>query len=394
MSAATRKTVHSRARRALCLMIALVSVSSARVHAEPAPRSIHRAVRDDDNDNLRKWLAKDMALLNARDADGMTPLHIAICKNRLGPFSFLLASGANVNLVTGPSRMKIDRDDGTVAFREERGQWAPLHLAAYANRLEMVKALIGKGAKVDPRNDLGETPLYLAAQEGHLSIVRALLAHGADVNAKSTKSGWNPMEAAVFAGYIETGTMLQANGGELTVLSTAGLGLVTETTTFLHKDPTLLNGNGSALKAPLFWAAMNGQTSVARLLIDQGADIEVKDTQMRTPIMIASITGATSVVQLLCIKGARVNEFDRRGMTALHYAAEFGRVGVAETLLTHGARTDRKSIRGLTPIDLAREKEQIQIVELFDRRMDESSEAKAKPSQPDRGGTGRLTRGN
>ncbi|HWL95170.1 MAG TPA: hypothetical protein VNT79_16745, partial [Phycisphaerae bacterium] len=90
--------------------------------AEVPPPSMHRAVREDDTTKIRGWLHKDMKLLNARDADGMTPLQVAVCKNRWRAFDLLIASGADVQPASRPAYMKIDREDGTVAFQARRAE--------------------------------------------------------------------------------------------------------------------------------------------------------------------------------------------------------------------------------------------------------------------------------
>lgn len=350
----------------LALLVALFGLGAdSVVLANDALRSIHRAVRDDDTLALRQWLSRDIALLNARDNDGLTPLHIAIMKNKKRAFDFLIASGANVHLASGPSFMKIERDDGTVAFRTSRGQWTALHMAAFANRLEMAKVLIARGARVGVGNDYGETPLFLASREGHIGMIRLLVSHGADINAAPKTGGYSPLMAAVFNGHIETGQTLVANGVTVDLLSAAGLGLVAEVEAALRRDPTVLDGNGSATKAPIYWAAMNGQFRIVQLLLARGAKTEVKDEELRTPLMLAAIAGHGGVVRLLLDQGANINEWDRRGFTALHHAAANNQARVVRALLARGANTKTKDLKGRTPLEIARENENIDIVEII-----------------------------
>ena len=57
--------------------------------------------------------------------------------------------------------------------------WRPLHLAASHNNLDAMKALIAQGAEVNAANAQGQTPLSLA-QEKNLREAAALLRrHGA-----------------------------------------------------------------------------------------------------------------------------------------------------------------------------------------------------------------------
>ena len=346
------------------LVVALAADAST-THGAPPPASIHRAVLDDDTQKLRNWLSRDIALLNARNANGMTPLHVAVANYRLRAFEFLIASGANVHLATGPARMKIERNDGTVVFRTERGQWTALHLAAFANRVEMAKVLILRGAKVDAANDLGETPLYLAAQEGHIGLARLLITHRADIDAKPKNGKFTPLMAATFNGNVETGQLLIANGAKVDPLSAAGLGLTSHVEAALRENPSALNGDGTAMTSPLYWAALNGQHRIVQMLLLRGAKTEVKDDDLRTPLIIASMTGNTTVVRTLLEHGANIAEWDRKGWTALHHAAAGNHGRTVRILLARGAKTDAKDLRNRTPADVARQNGHMDAVEII-----------------------------
>ncbi|MBK8269553.1 MAG: ankyrin repeat domain-containing protein [Planctomycetes bacterium] len=336
--------------QSLILSLSLV-LAASQTRAEDPPPSIHRAVRDDNTLALRQWLAKDIALINARDADGMTPLHLAVAKNKKRAFEFLIASGANVHLATGlTSSMKIDREDGAFAFREPRAQWTALHLAAFANRLEMSRVLISKGARVGIRNDFGETPLYLASKEGHVGMIRLLLSHSADINETPKKGGFTPLMAAAFNGHNEAGQMLVANGATLDVLSAAALGFAPDVDTAISKNPAIINGDGTAAKSPLYWAAANGQFRIVQILLVKDANTEVKDEGI-APLMMASIIGHNGVVRALLDKKANIDEWDRHGWTALHHAAINNQPRIARTLLARKANAAAKDLRGRTTVD-------------------------------------------
>jgi ankyrin repeat protein len=62
-----------------------------------------------------------------------------------------------------------------------------LLVAASSGNPELVKALIGAGAKVDLRRHGawdGDTPLYIAASRGHSAVVQVLVEAGANVNVR------------------------------------------------------------------------------------------------------------------------------------------------------------------------------------------------------------------
>jgi ankyrin repeat protein len=58
---------------------------------------------------------------------------------------------------------------------------------AGAENPDMLRALIDAGAKVNARNEEGETALMLAARSGATSSVKVLITAGADLNIKDNK---------------------------------------------------------------------------------------------------------------------------------------------------------------------------------------------------------------
>ena len=65
--------------------------------------------------------------------------------------------------------------------RYSYGDGAALHIAAIGGSVEMVKALLDKGADIDAGNGHGTTALFLAAARRHMDVVTLLLERGCDV---------------------------------------------------------------------------------------------------------------------------------------------------------------------------------------------------------------------
>lgn len=70
---------------------------------------------------------------------------------------------------------------GEGADAKARDRWGAslLYYAAGKGDLDLVEALLARGAEVERSNDAGNTPLMLAAARGHLDVVKRLLAAGA-----------------------------------------------------------------------------------------------------------------------------------------------------------------------------------------------------------------------
>lgn len=74
----------------------------------------------------------------------------------------------------------------------------------------------------------------------------------------------------------------------------------------------------------LTYAARDGFTEIARLLIDYGADVNWIDGEGVTPLILASFKNHRSLVQLLLDHGADTATRDQWNRTALDYALRRG----------------------------------------------------------------------
>jgi ankyrin repeat protein len=61
---------------------------------------------------------------------------------------------------------------------------------------------------------------------------------------------------------------------------------------------------GNYRRTPLHWAAENGQTEIMRLLLEHGADTNVRDEDCDTPSRLGSRQGHQGIVELLSAYGA------------------------------------------------------------------------------------------
>jgi len=97
----------------------------------------------------------------------------------------------------------------------------PIHSAAAYGRVDLIKELIGKGAKVDSRNHYQDTPLHWAAIKNHPSVAKVLIENGADVNA-GNKDGARPLHLAVFYGHQEVAELLLFKGADIHAVAKNG----------------------------------------------------------------------------------------------------------------------------------------------------------------------------
>ena len=85
----------------------------------------------------------------------------------------------------------------------------PIHFAAMAGNLNMVKHLATYTDNPNPRNIYGWTPLYYAAHYGHLDIIRFLVNFTDSPNAPNINH-YTPIWSAAFNGHLEVVKFLMA----------------------------------------------------------------------------------------------------------------------------------------------------------------------------------------
>jgi uncharacterized protein len=266
--------------------IALVRKGSADVNAKLADgtSALLWAVRSDDLE-LVSLLLDAKANVNDADPDGITPLALACANANVEIARKLVAAGATTDLgdVSGVT---------------------PLMSAVGRPRIENVRLLLEAGAKVDARDKRAqETALMIAVRDNNAAAVRALLDHGADANA-ATRTGKAPARRPPGAGGGSHGVGIVRSGWPATGYQDATPGGLT----------------------PLLYAARDGRTEIARMLIAAGAKVNLADANKISPLLMAITNNQPDTADLLIEQGAEINTADFWGRTPLWAAVEMRNV--------------------------------------------------------------------
>lgn len=179
----------------------------------------------------------------------------------------------------------------------------------------MVQLLLDNHIEIEAQSKAqgGATAFYLATFCGDLDLMQLLHQHKADIHVRTDK-GTSPLMIACYNGHLAAVNWLLKQGCQSDMKHSNDLGF-----TALH------------------YAAKNGHSAIARVLLDHKADIDYRDKEGKTPLTVAVINGELSVASSLVEQGAQVDVADCNGMTALHHASAGASSRCIQFLLKEGA---------------------------------------------------------
>jgi len=104
-----------------------------------------------------------------------------------------------------------------------------------------------------------------------------------------------------------------------------------------EQNPGVIDSIGRFGRTALHIASWHGHVEVACYLLDQEANINMRDAQRQTALLEACYQGHFELVELLMSRGANPTVADSGGMTPLMGAAMYDRVAVVRSLLSFRA---------------------------------------------------------
>jgi ankyrin repeat protein len=205
-----------------------------------------------------------------------------------------------------------------------RTRTAALHHAVKNGDVKALRKALADGAKVNAKNEQGQTPALVAAMRGDAKTLTALRSAGANLRVRNDAG--------------DTGLHLAAADGQTAiarVLLAAGV------------DPNDRRNRFQA--APLHLAAIRDQADAAKLLLRAGARLDLRDHDDLTPLMCAAGRSSMKTARVLLPQCAGKDRSE-----ALQVAARAGDLAMVKLLLVAGADAAYRSPRGNTALMLAR----------------------------------------
>ena len=169
-----------------------------------------------------------------------------------------------------------------------------------------------------------------ALEKGDLETIKDGIANGID--ADKSLFGWPPIITAAYKGQKDVVLFLLGQGVDA-------------------------NATASDEQTALHIVAVYDRIEIAKILIENGANINLKTKKGITPLHAAtSGTGSGDVARLLIELGVNVNFQDNEGNTPLHKTAS-GYTGITieliDLLIQNGANPNIQNNEGKTPLDVA-----------------------------------------
>jgi ankyrin repeat protein len=239
---------------------------------------------------------------NQQDDIEYTALALAVENSHLRAVRVLVAAGADVNIAATYGN-------------------TPLILACEKGSFEMAEFLLDRGANIATTNRDRETALMKAAATGSLPLVRLCIDRGADVNTVSKGRNTALAIAAGASHNVRVDKNDRSSGSSIREYRDDGscwewqplpADRVIEVVRALLQagaDPNLPNGETTAA----IEATRNDRLQLLQILLDGGAQLDVRDRDGDTAASIAKLYGRREILSFLqAYTGTDLSEFDNR----------------------------------------------------------------------------------
>ena len=215
----------------------------------------------------------------------------------------------------------------------------PILMASKAGAVEVVQALIEKGANLEaiPHQGYMFTSLGQAIVQNNLELVKLLVKKGANLGSLKPITQITALHIACRYDRLEIAEILIKNGAD-------------------YNEPAWADDYyGSALTPLQSTIIRAASPKLAKLLIEKGADLEKQSSRGYTALHMAVFRDQFEIAEIIIKNGADVNfiNFNADGQNPLHLAATKNHPKVIKMLIEHGAEINTRNIQGYDALQIS-----------------------------------------
>ena len=170
-----------------------------------------------------------------------------------------------------------------------------------------------------------------------------------------TETGISLLQYAVYCGNVYAAGILRKYKPDIDIFEAAAVGDINTAARLLQINPELLHTFSPDGFTVLGLASYFGHLSLVKFLLEEGADPNItSNNQLNVaPIHSACAISDIEIAELLIENGANVNAKQTQGVTPLHSAANNGKTLLVMLLIKKGAVVNAKMDNGQTPLSMA-----------------------------------------
>jgi ankyrin repeat protein len=191
-----------------------------------------------------------------------------------------------------------------------------------------------------------------------LSNLDALLKQNPSLAKSRTSHQVSPLMLSCYYKKPEVTDLLLKYLDDISLFEASAAGKFDVVAHLVYTHPEAINFYAEDGFTSLGLACYFGQYEIARYLVLKGADVNLPSNNGFSvyPLHSAAAGNYTQIARMLIENDAQVNVKQQAGATALHSAAQNGNIDLLIMLLEHGADVNIRMEGGKLPSDLAREK--------------------------------------
>ena len=313
--------------------------------------ALHLAARHNRPGAIRLLIERGADLDVREFPDNAAPLHFAAMYGDLEAVRLLVEAGADVDgkgddsgvgVLGWATCFKEVRED-VAAYLLSHGAALNVWTAIALDRPDELRAMIGSDPSLlaarMTRNHHRRTPLHHAAAKNRLRMVELLLELGADPNATDATGATALTTASQERADSAIVSALLAAGARLDLVTALNTGRHAEAEAMLRDDPSRIGPDGADTIA-LHLAVSKRNLEVIRWLLAHGIAVNAKRPLWdcnHTALHMTVESGAIEIARLLLDAGADPNiRDDKYHATALGWADFFGRGDFADLIREKG----------------------------------------------------------